>query len=151
MSSATTIEATASDNVAGSRSRISAVTGSPLRKLTPRSPVTACPIQVKYCATQRLVQPGPFPQRVVGLLVEAGAQRQPDRVAGDEVHQGERRDATPRSERPSDRRCSVPPSRAEPAHGTVRAGTVVEVHRLVGADLVARSTPGSHACTTSGL
>ena len=51
MTSATTIEASASVIVAGSRSAISAVTVSPLRKLTPRSPVSALPNQPKNCVT----------------------------------------------------------------------------------------------------
>lgn len=43
ISSATTMPTTASDTVAGSRSNRITVTGSPLRKLTPRSPVSAEP------------------------------------------------------------------------------------------------------------
>ncbi len=41
---AMTIPTTASETVAGSRSSRIAVTGSPLRKLTPRSPVSADPM-----------------------------------------------------------------------------------------------------------
>ena len=43
ISAAITMPAAASDNVAGSRSISVTVTGSPLRKLTPRSPVSAEP------------------------------------------------------------------------------------------------------------
>ena len=44
ISSAMTMPTTASDTVAGSRSSRITVTGSPLRKLTPRSPVSAEPM-----------------------------------------------------------------------------------------------------------
>ena len=44
ISSAMTIPTNASDTVAGSRSSSVTVTGSPLRKLTPRSPVSAEPM-----------------------------------------------------------------------------------------------------------
>jgi hypothetical protein len=50
ISSATRIEANARVSVAGSRSAISEVTVSPLRKLTPRSPVRARPSQPANCA-----------------------------------------------------------------------------------------------------
>ena len=51
ISSAITMPANPSDNVAGRRSINVTVTGSPLRKLTPRSPVAAEPTNPKNCET----------------------------------------------------------------------------------------------------
>jgi hypothetical protein len=57
ITSATRIEANASVRVAGSRSAIREVTVSPLRKLTPRSPVSARPSQLKNWVTSGWSRP----------------------------------------------------------------------------------------------